>query len=62
MTDPGAVVAEVRALKARAALIEGTFSRHDGQGREYARVGAAYLEVRSDAGWRFTALIITPPG
>ena len=53
---------EVRALNARAALIEGTFSRHDGQGREYARVGAAYLVSRTDAGWRFTALIITPPG
>jgi hypothetical protein len=53
---------EVRALNARAALIEGTFSRHDGRGREYARLGIAYLVLRTDAGWRFTALLVTPPG
>jgi hypothetical protein len=29
--------------------------------REYARLGAAYLVIRTDAGWRFNALIITPP-
>jgi hypothetical protein len=52
---------EVRALNERAALVEGTFSRHDEQGREYARLGAAYLVTRTDAGWRFAAVVITPP-
>ena len=51
---------EARALNARAALIEGTFSRHDAQGTEFARLGAAYLVVRTDPGWRFAAVIITP--
>ncbi|MGH2352454.1 MAG: DUF6841 family protein [Chloroflexota bacterium] len=52
---------EGRARNARAALIEGTCSRHDGQGREDARLGAAYLVIRTEAGWRFAALIVTPP-
>jgi NTF2-like protein (DUF6841) len=50
---------EVRALNERAALIEGAFSRHDDQGNEFARLGAAYLAARTDGGWRFAALIIT---
>jgi NTF2-like protein (DUF6841) len=46
---------DVRALNARAALIEGTVSRYDRDGREYARLGGAYLEGRPRkgpvAGW-----------
>ena len=52
---------EVRALNDRAALIEGSFSRHDDQGDEFARLGAAYLAAKTDGGWRFAALILTQP-
>lgn len=52
---------EIRALNARSALIEGTFSRHDGQGREYARLGSAYLVIKTEIGWQFAVLMITPP-
>ena len=50
---------DVRALNARAALVDGVFSRHDRAGNELERFGTAYLVARTDAGWRFTAIVFT---
>lgn len=50
---------EVRPLNARAAWIEGVFSRHTGDGRELARFGTAYLLIKPAERWQFSALIIT---
>jgi hypothetical protein len=49
---------DIRPLNARAALIEGTFSRLDRRGAELERVGTAYLAAKTDDGWRFTSLIL----
>jgi len=51
---------EVRPLNARAAWVEGVFSRHARDGRELARFGSAYLVVKPAERWQFSALIITP--
>ncbi len=52
---------DVRPLNARAAFIEGAFSRHDRGGTELERVGTAYLAAKTDDGWRFTSIILTAP-
>jgi hypothetical protein len=51
----------IRPINARAALIDGKFSRHDRAGAELERVGATYLAAKTDDGWRFIALIATTP-
>jgi hypothetical protein len=50
---------DVRPLNARAAWIEGIFSRHTGDGRELARLGTSYLVVKPADRWQFSALIVT---
>jgi hypothetical protein len=52
---------DMRPLNARAALVEGEFSRHDRRGDEFERFGTAYLVARTDEGWQFTSIIITAP-
>lgn len=49
---------EVRALNERSALIEVTWARSDGSGREFQRVRVLYLAARTDDGWRTTASAI----
>ena len=50
---------DVRPLNARAALVEGTFSRVDRSGAEFERVGAAYFAVKTDEGWRIRSIVLT---
>ena len=52
---------DVRPLNARAALIEVVAARHDREGDEFERLGAAYLAAKTDEGWRFASLIATAP-
>ncbi|MBW3634812.1 MAG: hypothetical protein KY456_17470 [Chloroflexi bacterium] len=52
---------DIRPLNARAAFIEGVFSRHDGAGNELERFGTAYLVAKSDEGWRFISIVVTAP-
>lgn len=52
---------DIRPLNARAALIDGAFTRHGRAGEPPARIGTAYLAVRGEAGWRLAALILTAP-
>ncbi len=52
---------DVRPLNARAALVEGAFSRVDRAGEEFERVGAVYLVVKTDDGWRIISLVLTAP-
>jgi hypothetical protein len=48
---------DIRPLNARTAFIEGVFSRHDLQGNEFDRAGAAYLAARTNQGWRVTSFV-----
>jgi hypothetical protein len=50
---------DIRPLNARAALVDGVFSRHDPAGNELERFDTAYLVARTDEGWRFTAIVFT---
>jgi hypothetical protein len=50
---------EVRSLNARAAWIEGVFTRYTREGRELARFGTVYLVVKPADRWQFSALIMT---
>ena len=50
---------DIRPLNARAAFVEGLFSRHDGAGNERERFGTAYLVAKGDEGWRFTSIVVT---
>ncbi|HEX2280810.1 MAG TPA: hypothetical protein VHG52_03510 [Thermomicrobiales bacterium] len=50
---------DVRPLNARAAFIDGVFSRHNRVGNELERFGAAYLVAMTDEGWRFTVIVFT---
>jgi hypothetical protein len=52
---------DVRSLNPRAALIEGTFSRHDSAGNEIERFGTVYLAAKTDQGWRFVTVALTSP-
>lgn len=52
---------DIRPLNARAALVEGEFSRYDRRGDELERFGAVYLVAKTDEGWRITSLIFTAP-
>jgi hypothetical protein len=52
---------DVRPLDTRTAVIEGVFSRLDRAGAEVERLGAAYLVVRTEVGWRFAAIALTEP-
>ena len=52
---------DIRPLNARAAFVEGVFSRHDREGNELERLGTAYLVARTDEGWRITSLVLTTP-
>ena len=51
---------DVRPLNARAAIINGIFSRYDREGGELERLGATYLVAKTDDGWRFTSIVVTP--
>ena len=50
---------EVRPLNARAAWLEGVFSRYTRDGQELARFGTNYLVVKPADRWQFSALIMT---
>lgn len=50
---------DVRLLNARAACIEGVFSRYTREGQELARFGTVYLVVKPAARWQFSSLIMT---
>ena len=50
---------DVHPLNHGAALIEGEFSRHDRDGKEFARFQSSYLAARLPEGWRF--LVPFPP-
>ena len=50
---------DIRPLNARAALVDGVFSRSDRAGNEFERFGAVYLVTRTDEGWRFSAIVFT---
>ena len=52
---------DVRPLNARAAVIDGVFSRHDREGNELEHFGTTYLVARTDTGWRFASIVITAP-
>ncbi len=52
---------DVRPLNARAALVEGAFSRIDRSGVEFERVDATYLALKTDDGWRITSIVLTAP-
>lgn len=52
---------DVRPLNARAAFIDGAFSRHDRAGNELERFGTVYLAAKTDEGWRFTSIVFTLP-
>lgn len=52
---------DVRPLNARAALVEGVFSRYDRAGKELERLGTTYLVVKTAEGWRFTSIVLTAP-
>ncbi len=52
---------DVRPLNARAAIIDGAFSRHDRAGNELERFGIVYLVAKTDEGWRFTSIVFTSP-
>lgn len=52
---------DIRPLNARATLVEGLFSRYDREGDELERLGTVYLVAKTDAGWRFTSLVLTAP-
>ncbi len=49
---------EVRPLNARAAWIEGEFSRYTREGQELARFGTTYLVVKPADRWQFSSLIM----
>jgi len=49
---------EVRPLNARAAWIEGEFSRYTREGQELARFGSVYLVVKPADRWQLSALIV----
>lgn len=51
---------EARPLHARAAWIEGTFSRRNRAGAIFERFGVAYLVVRPEDGWRIAAIVPIP--
>jgi hypothetical protein len=50
---------DVRPLNARAAYIEGVFSRYSREGQELARFGTVYLVVKPANRWQFSSLIMT---
>ena len=50
---------DVRLLNARAAFVDGVFSRHDRAGNELERFGTAYLVTRIEEEWRFTSIVFT---
>jgi hypothetical protein len=50
---------DVRSLNARAAFIDGAFSRHDRAGNELERFGTVYLAAKTDEGWRFATIVFT---
>ncbi|MEU6340185.1 hypothetical protein ABZ883_04450 [Streptomyces sp. NPDC046977] len=47
----------VHAVATGAAFIEGEFSRHGREGREFGAGTGAYLAVRTAEGWRFASFI-----
>jgi hypothetical protein len=51
---------DLTVLNQRAALVDAIFSREDREGQELLRFEGSYLVVKTEAGWRFGALIIGP--
>jgi hypothetical protein len=52
---------EIHPLNARAALVDGSFSRYDRHGNELERFGTTYLVANTGDGWRFTSIVFTTP-